>query len=382
MTKKRRGLQRIVALFPELLGVGGIQEASRLTAAALHEIAERYNWSTEFLALNDPSGPQVLHVDTMEIPFRGFARSKVRFARSALQAATGETRVALAAHPHLAVPAAQIKVVNRASRMITISHGIEAWKPLPFLRGLAFLRSDLFLAPSRYTAEKITAAQGARRDRVHVVPWPISPEVLRMEGSRENLPLPTKFPDGLVILTVARLVASERYKGIDKLIAAVAILRRSISDVHLVIVGGGDDLPRHMKLAIDLGAEDCVHFFDNLSRGEIAGCYSRSDVFAMPSTGEGFGLVFLEAMAFGLPLIGAGAGGVPDLIEDGTNGYLVAADDLDQLCQALKVLLANEQLRAEMGKKGRELVRRKYSFEDFSAQLESILRCSGLESAR
>lgn len=375
-----RRTKRIVALFPELLGVGGIQEAGRLTAVALHDIARRYGWSTEFLALNDPSGSQVLGFNETEVFFRGFSRSKLSFTRSALQLAGGETRVTLAAHPHLAIPAAQVKFLSPHSSLITMSHGIEAWKPLPWFRRFAFLRSDLFLAPSRYTADRVEQEQGAPKNRIRRLPWPLSPEVFRM-AERSGQPSPPQgFPDGLVVLTVARLAASEQYKGVDKLIAAIALLRKSVGDLHLVAVGGGNDLGRHVKLAADLGIADCVHFFDGLSRPEIAGCYSRSDVFAMPSTGEGFGLVFLEAMAFGKPIVGASEGGIPDLIENGTNGFLVPAGDFDQLCQALKVLLVDEQLRTQQGQKGRELVNTKYRFTSFAAELESILRDCGLES--
>lgn len=372
--------KRIVGLFPELLGVGGIQEAGRLTAVALRRIAAKWGWSTEFIALNDPRGPQVLCSSEMEIPFRGFCRSKLRFALAAMQIAGGGTRMVLVAHPHLAVPGAQMKLLNRELRMLTISHGIEIWEPLSWFRRIAFRKSDLFLAPSRYTAEKIAQEQNAPRDRIRRLPWPLSPEIVRMVERPDQLPLPPAFPRGLVVVTVARLAASEKYKGVDKLIQAVARLRTDFKNLHLVIVGGGDDLARHVQLAADLRISDCVHFFDNLSRKEIASCYSQCDIFALPSTGDGFGLVFLEAMAFGKPLIGAAAGGIPDVVEDGKNGYLVAAGDLGQLCQALTVLLSDEQLRVELGGKGGDLVRTKHGFDGFCAELESILRDCGLES--
>ena len=374
------GASRIVALFPELLGVGGIQEAGRLTAVALNEIAAKRGWSTEFLALNDDAGPQDLRYDQTVIPFRGFNRSKLGFMRGALRLAGGDTRIVLVAHPHLAIPAAQMKLMNCRLKMLTISHGIEAWDPLPWFRRVAFRKSDFFLAPSQYTVERVAEAQSVPRARVHRLAWPLSPEIFRMAAQTGKLPVPARFPYGLVVLAVARLVRSENYKGVDKLIEAIALLRQRIHNLHLVIVGGGDDLARHIRLASDSGVSDCVHFFDKLTRAEIAGCYSRAAVFALPSTGEGFGLVFLEAMAFGKPLIGAAAGGVPDVIEDGTNGFLVLPGDFDQLCQALTVMLTNQELRAELGAKGAELVRTKYRFDRFSTELESILCDCGLET--
>jgi glycosyltransferase involved in cell wall biosynthesis len=200
-----------------------------------------------------------------------------------------------------------------------------------------------------------------------------------MAGQSESLPLPTSFPTGVVVLAVARLAASERYKGVDRLIEAVAQLRTQVPGLHLVVIGGGDDLARHVKLAADIGVADQVRFFDNLSREEIAACYSKADVFAMPSTGEGFGLVFLEAMAFAKPLIGAAAGGIPDVVEDGENGFPVSPGDAEQLANVLQRLVTNKRLCIELGRRGAEIVRTKYRFESFCSELEAILRSCGLE---
>jgi phosphatidyl-myo-inositol dimannoside synthase len=128
---------------------------------------------------------------------------------------------------------------------------------------------------------------------------------------REKLPLPSAFPKGLVVLTVARLAATEKYKGVDQLIRAAAQLLPRVPTLNLVVVGRGDDLPRHQRLAAELGVGTRVHFFDHLSPEETAACYSQSDVFALPSTGEGFGFVFLEAMAFAKPVIAAAAAESP-----------------------------------------------------------------------
>lgn len=372
--------QRIVGLFPQLLEIGGIQEAGRLTVLALQKIASKWGWCTKFLSLNDARGLQVLRVSETEVPFRGFRRSKTEFTWAALQLGRNRTEIVVAAHPHLAVPGAQMKVLNPRLKMITVAHGIEVWRPLRWARRIAFRQSDLLLSPSRYTAEKVAQEQGIPESRIRRVPWPLNPEILRMAEHPGSIPLPPGFPSGLVVLTVARLAASEQYKGVDKLIKAVARTRTEISNVHLVVVGGGDDLARHISLAASLQVTEAVHFFDKLSRDQIFGCYLYSDIFAMPSTGEGFGLVFLEAMAFGKPLIGALAGGIPDVIEDGVNGFVVRPGDLEQLCQALTVLLKNEQLRTECGAKGAEAVRTKFAFDKFCIELESILRECGLDS--
>jgi len=375
---------RIIGLFPELLGVGGVQEAGRLTAAALSAIALRRGWSTDFLSLSDPPGAQVLQTDQRRISFRGFGRGKARFVLSAMRRARRfahtQTIITLAAHPNLAFPAAWMKRVAPGLKILVMSHGVEVWKPLPSLRRGALLRANLVLAPSTDTARKLTEVQGFPTDKVRVLPWSLNRAFLRLAADPAKLAVPAGFPEGRVILTVGRWAASERYKGADELIHAVARLRTSVPGLHLVAVGGGDDLPRLRRIAADLGVVESVHFLENLSREEVAACYARAEIFALPSTGEGFGLVFLEAMAFAKPVIGAACGGTTDVVEDGINGLLVPPHDAEQLAQSLERLLRDESLRAQLGERGAETVRQKYHFDIFQDALEQILTICCTES--
>jgi glycosyltransferase involved in cell wall biosynthesis len=181
-----------------------------------------------------------------------------------------------------------------------------------------------------------------------------------------------------VILTVGRWAASERYKGVDDLIHAVAQLRQAMPGLHLVAVGEGDDLRRLQALAAELDLNDAVHFFWGLSRKELAACYARSDIFALPSTGEGFGLVFLEAMAFAKPVVAAKAGGATDAVENEINGLLVPPHDPGQLAQALARLFLDDTLRAELGRRGLDKIHSQYSFRAFRSALDVIVKDLGL----
>jgi phosphatidyl-myo-inositol dimannoside synthase len=369
--------KRILGLFPELLSIGGIQEAGRLTVAALDEIARRRGWVVELISLNDPKELQVLRANEQEFSFRSFGRDKTRFLLSAIMLARRSAQVgdiiALAAHPNLALPAAFMQRLSPGMKIVVISHGVEVWKPLSALRRTALLRADLVLAPSSDTARKLTDVQGVPTERIRILPWPLNPSFLRMTENPDRLSLPAAFPNGQVILTVGRCVATERYKGTDKLIRAIAQLGARLPRLHLVAVGGGDDLPRLRQIATELGISDRVHFLGDLSREELAACYAKADIFSLPSTGEGFGLVFLEAMAFARPIVGVACGGTTDLVENGINGLLVSPGDLEQLVQALEHLLHDETLCGELGRRGVETVRRKYQFDVFQARLEEIL---------
>lgn len=365
----------VVALFPEVLGLGGVQEAGRLTALALHQIAADRGWSYSLFGLNDPSGAHGFQIANTKLVLRGFDRAKARFvldARREVRRAPQEAvRLVIAAHPNLGPIAASMQRSNR-TRAIVMAHGIEVWKPLPLVRRAALRRASLVTGPSADTVEKLIRIQKAPPSRVRRLPWPLNPDFLQLADSSERQ-LPMGFPAGRVILSIGRAASSEKYKGTDTLIRAVAELQAANPDVSLVAIGGGDDVPRLQLLADQLGIRARVHFFQGLSREEVAACYAQSDVFAMPSAGEGFGFVFLEAMAFGNPIIAAAAGGALDLVQHEVNGLLVPPHEPARLAAAVARLLQDEPLRRKLGSQGRRIVSENYSFDSFRSNLEHLL---------
>jgi phosphatidyl-myo-inositol dimannoside synthase len=204
------------------------------------------------------------------------------------------------------------------------------------------------------------------------LPWPLDPEFAELAKCPGKLSRPKEFPVGQVVLSVGRWTANERYKGADLLIQSTAELSHDFPDLRLVLVGSGDDLLRLRELARSSGAEGRVQFFTELSRRELAGCYAGADIFALPSTGEGFGLVFLEAMAFGKAVIGANAGGIPDVVENGREGLLTEPTGKG-VAAALKRLLSDPQLRASLGAQGRKRVHEEFTFKAFQQRLLAIV---------
>jgi phosphatidyl-myo-inositol dimannoside synthase len=369
------GEKRLVALFTDLLGIGGVQEAGRLTSRALAEIARSHGWSFEFLSLNDAPGLHAVPGCEAGVQVRGFARNKRRFVLAALRQAWSmrSSGIVLAGHPHLAPPAAWMRLMRPSLRTIVMSHGVEVWKPLTRQRRKALLAAERVLAPSTDTAAKLTGVQGVPFSKVLRVPWPMNPAFLQMALNPQTLPLPSGFPRGRIILTVGRWAADERYKGADELIRAIATLQPAIPEVQLVAVGSGDDLPRLRAIAAELHTENRVHFLEKLTNGEVAACYAHCELFALPSSGEGYGLVFLEAMAFGRAVVGVAAGGAMDIIREGETGFLAPPGDTESLVQALGKLLRDDLLRAKLGKAGLETVSREYGFDKFRSRLDEIL---------
>ena len=365
---------RILGLFPELLAHGGVQETGRQTAAALDAIAESHGWQTAYLALNDPSGARQLQVRDRSIRFTGFQRAKVQFVLATMKASRGATRLIFAGHPNLAQPATLARRFMPNLKIAVVTHGVDVWEPLQPKRRESLLKADVILAPSTYTAQKLIEVQGVPAAKIQRVPWPLDPEFLKLTSAPAQLPLPQPFPaHGPVILAVGRWAASEKYKGADDLILAAAKLRAAHPALSLVLVGTGDDLPRLKQLAAAQNFP--VVFLENLPRPELAACYSRADIFALPSTGEGFGLVYLEAMAFAKPVVGVASGGTLDLIRDGKNGLLVEPpkENPAPLIAALERLLSDAALCNEMGRTGAAIVESEYSVAPFQQALDHIV---------
>jgi len=251
---------------------------------------------------------------------------------------------------------------------------VEVWEPLSILRRGALRNADLVIAPTNDTANHVATQQDVPRERIRVLPWALDPQFEALLAGEPAPALPANFPSGRIILTVGRWCADERYKGMDTLITALPRLLMEWPDVQLVAVGEGDDQEWLEQMADGRGVRRRVHFLSGLSYAEIAACYQACEIFALPSRGEGFGLVYLEAMACGKPVIGGAHGGAPEVIDDGKTGYLVQHGDTGQLATSLEALLANPELGREMGARGRERVEREFRFNVFAKSLKKILR--------
>lgn len=362
----------IVALFSGLADIGGVQMAARQTAAALTRIGKERDWPCVLLSLNDELGDHHLCVADTQFSFRGFHRRKAEFMIQALRLARDKPHLIFAGHPNLAPTALAMKAIARNSRTIVGAHGIEIWQPLSLMRTSALRRADLVMVPSAYTLEKASQAQGVPANKIRKIPWPLDSEFLALSESASALSAPARFPCGTVVLSVGRWSSAERYKGADILIRAVAQLSSNFPELQLVLAGPGDDIGRLKKEAQDSGIAQRVHFFPSVSRRGLAAFYSRSEFFALPSTGEGFGLVCLEAMAFGKAVIAANAGGIPDVVRHESEGLLVIPS-ADAVSAGLRRLLCDPILRRELGTRGQERVRTEFSFSRFQENLSSAI---------
>jgi len=226
---------------------------------------------------------------------------------------------------------------------------------VPFERGLTRLsmalqarlereharRADLVITISRYCAERLQELYGV--PNAVVVPELIDLE-LWQQLFRESpaVPDPRKF----TVLTVCRFYPRKR---VDMLLRAAALLRDRIPRLEVRIVGNGPEARRLQSIYRDMGLESAVEWLGDVSMRTLASEYNRADVFCLPSVQEGFGIVFLEAMAAGKPIVATRAAAVPEVVR---NGLLVAPDDPEALAEAMLTLYRNPDLRASCAAAG------------------------------
>jgi glycosyltransferase involved in cell wall biosynthesis len=207
-------------------------------------------------------------------------------------------------------------------------------------------------------------------------------ETLLMVEPTNNGPLRSLSDGQRIVLTVGRMIASERYKGHDVVLRALPSVADKIPNLTYVIVGDGNDRPRLEKLTEELGLAKHVVFTGRVSDSELAALYRRSEIFVLPartivddhdSKGEGFGIVFLEAMGFGKPVVGPSCGAPAEIIRHGENGLLVDPENTSAIAGALLSLLANPDAAQRMGSKGASLVQNNYSYASFRQRVQRVL---------
>ena len=249
---------------------------------------------------------------------------------------------ALAARPTLVVcghvnyaSLAYVIAKTASAPLVVLTYGIDAWNVRGAGERRALAAADLTISISSFTAAQLLRTLPLDPARLAVVPNAV--DTTRF-SPREPSPAVAARLRHLAhprLLTVARLDASEGYKGVDQVIRAIA---RLPSRPSYLVVGEGSDLPRLRELATRLGV--AVEFYGHAAEEDLADLYRACDLFVMPSRNEGFGYVFIEAMACGLPVVAGRVDGSVDALDGGRLGTLVDPFDVDQLARAIEEQVA------------------------------------------
>lgn len=280
-----------------------------------------------------------------------------------------------------------MKLVPAAMPLVNYLHGEELTMRvsprllMPHMRRWqmqSIRQAELNVAVSAYTAGLTQKLAGAAIERIAVLPNFVDTKRFRVSGRRQELRARLGWETRRVILTLARL---EPRKGIDQALRAMAQLQREDklpTEWIYVIAGRGKEQPALERLSRELGIAERVAFRGFVPDDEVAELYEAADVFLQPNREidgdtEGFGIVFLEASACGLPVIGGIAGGTADAIEEGVSGFRVDGESVEAIAQALRRLTGDAELRERLGAQGAARVAADFTVEQAAAQFNGML---------
>jgi glycosyltransferase involved in cell wall biosynthesis len=251
--------------------------------------------------------------------------------------------------------------------VILVIYGVDAWQPThSMLSNWLARRIDGVVSISDHTRQRFLSWGDSHKDNVHLLPNAIHLERYGTAPKDPTLIRRYGLEGQTVLMTLGRLSAAERYKGVDEILAILPTLVRQLPELRYLVVGDGDDRLRLEQKAYALGLGDQVIFAGQIDEDEKADHYRLADAFAMPGRGEGFGFVFLEAMACGVPVVASTLDGSREAVRDGELGLMVDPDDADALSDALLTALRQPKVIPP----GLDY----FSFPRFAERLEEIVR--------
>jgi len=358
---------------------GGIQTFSYLLLEALERLDPEFAYDVFLkhevnLALNSEVFPKNRFYSMGRVPaqFRTIA-----FAIQIISLGLWyRPRLIITTHVNLAVAAYFLKKITNIPYLV-IAHGIEVWNIKSSYVKAAIHNADRIIAVSGYTRDRLLKELNLNPDQVTILPNTFDSNKFQIAPKPSHLLQKYNLtPDQPIILTVARLAEVERFKGYDQVLLALPTIRQAIPNVHYVIVGKGSDRPRIEGIIEKLNLQECVTLAGFIPDEELCDFYNLCDVFAMPSKREGFGIVYLEALACGKPTLGGNQDGAIDALCHGKLGALVDPDSPDEIAQTLIQILQGtypNQLMYEP-EALRQSVIETFGFNKFQQTLGTIIK--------
>jgi glycosyltransferase involved in cell wall biosynthesis len=366
---------RALILLPATFADGGIQRFNRTFLSACDLISI----DCEVLSLVDTETARSQWTAPASVHIRVFNHDRMRFAAAAGYALLrGNYQFVVIGHANLLELVAVGALLRPGSgpRVFFIAHGIEVWTGMSSWRRRRSMRAvDLTLSVSRYTQDRIRQQVPDLPDnRFTLFPNALSETWASRFGGNgshnADEPMPERF-----LLSVTRLDRGDRYKGVICVLEALAML--ADKSIHYVIAGQGNDQSFLQSVAARCGLSERVHFLGAVSDAQLVALYRQCATFILPSGKEGFGIVFLESMFFGAPVIAAHEKGAIDVVRHEQTGLTVAYGDTMGLKQAIERVTEDSTLREKLRAAGRAAVTGDgpFTFRAFVARLAAVFGC-------
>jgi phosphatidyl-myo-inositol dimannoside synthase len=278
--------------------------------------------------------------------FKGYNAAKITFIKDAVSAGI-KSEVIFISHINLMVTGWLIKKTNPAVKIILLAHGIEVWKPLNKKQKMFLSACDKIASVSNFTKDIIASLHSIPFVKNEVLNNCIDPFLVRPIVKKKDEVLMQRFGIGeedKVILTLTRLSNKDRYKGYDFVIEALQNIVKKYPAIKYILAGTYETLEKKYiddKIAL-LGLKENIIITGFIAEEDLPNLFSMADVYVMPSVKEGFGIVFIEAMYYGVPVIAANVDGSTDALLQGELGFLIPPENPKKIEEAIETILENK----------------------------------------
>ena len=240
-----------------------------------------------------------------------------------------------------------------------------------------YQKASKIISISKHTASLIQKQFQIPAQKISVIPFPVDTEKFKPNENSKRAKSPLTPPlekggRGDFILMVGR--ATDLRKNVKLLLRSFSIIKRRFPELKLIIIGDKPEDGRLEKFCAQLGIEDCVSLLGHITTKDMIKYYTQAKLFVLPSLQEGLGIVVLESMACGTPVVSTKCGGPEEIITPGENGYLVENNNAEALANGVCKLLADEALRRKMGEKAREHILKHYSLEQIKPKFMEVYK--------
>lgn len=347
---------------------GGIEKVCRIASKVFYDLSRDKAVDFNLYSLHDKDTAST-EPYLPKKNFLSFGGNKYSFVRkSVLKGISSKT--VIISHINLALPAYLIKILSPKTRVIVLAHGIEVWNKLSGIKKKLITKADLVIAVSNFTRNKIDGENLI--NRITIINNCIDPFLRQPSIDRKIIRSRLGLNENdLVLLTVSRISSKEQNKNYDKVLVAMQKIKPQLPNLNYVFIGKYEktEKERLEKLVADLGLTNKVHFTGYITDADLPSYYNAADLYVMPSKKEGFGITFIEAMYYGLPVLGGKSDGSVDALMNGKLGTLVDPERQDEITMGIARILSNlESFRPD-----HQLLLEHFGYDTYKSKWKKVL---------
>ena len=347
---------------------GGIEKMNRVAGKALYETGE---------GLTIFSSHDEKRIENKYFPseiFFAFHGNRKRFAVKSIKEGI-KSKVVILSHINLLVVGYFIKLLSPKTKLVLFAHGIEIWKPLSSFKKKMLLKCDKVWAVSHFTKNKITELGYVMRDKSIVLNNCLDPFLQKENNNNRSGELLSRYglaKENFILLTLTRLNSDEKYKGYDKVLQSLQTLIKEYPELRYLVIGKYDneEKVRMDKMIDSMNLNQVVVFAGYIPEEELSAHYNLADLYIMPSLGEGFGIVFIEAMYNNVPVIAGNKDGSVDALLNGKLGILVNPYEQEEITSAIKKVINNKS----SFKPDQKVLMQNFSYEVYKEKIKAALK--------